>query len=403
MEILKADSGITVLFKRVPSKIVSFRYFINCGSIDEKRKEEQGLCHALEHMHFAGTETRGWEDLANGFRNVGGYENASTNYDYTEYSCVVPKEGFEKSFELMADMMYHSIFPQEKWDVEKKAIISEIEDRLDDPASVLLEKVFEEGLGDRYHSIIGNKKNIERAVTSDLVKFANKYYSGNNVVVVIAGDLTERQVLKIVSRYDEWNPKKPVARKEPKFKFNPKNIRRSKKGIEQVYIYYMKPVEWGVKLRDRIAIDIATSAFADYIFKEIRDKQGLCYGITPYLLEIIPKKEIVLAISTSISHSYLTKAPKAISESIDKFITEDLTTDNIKRGRVGLLSATMFSEESVAAVTHTMATWYLLGYKSDPFPSMYDLLETTSDKLVREVAQKNFSGEFKIGTMVGRK
>ncbi len=403
MKVLKADSGITVLFKRVPSKIVSFRYFINCGSIDEKKKEEHGLCHALEHMFFAGTTTRNWEEIADGFRNVGGYENASTNYDYTEYNCVVPKEGFEKSFELMADMMYHATFPEEKWRMEKQAIISEIEDTLDDPSSKIGQAVFEEGLGKNYHGIIGCKKNIQQASPKDLVKFANKYYSGQNMFIVVAGDLTERQVLKIINRYDEWNPKKPVARKEPKFKFDSKKIRRSKKGIEQAYIYCMKPVEWGNNLRERAALDIAVSALSDYLFKEIRDRQGLCYGISPHLLEVVPKKEITLCIPTSVSLSNLIKTPGAIMDAIDKFLEKDLTSDNINRGRVSLLSVLMFGEESVDCITHSMATWYLSGYKSDPFESVSSILESTTDRAVRKAAEKNFSCDFKIGTMVGRK
>ncbi len=403
MEVLKANSGITVLFKRAPSKLVSFRYFINCGSIDEKKKEEEGLCHALEHMYFAGTETRGWEELADGFRGIGGFENATTHYDWTEYNCTVPKAGFEKAFELLADMMYHSTFPEEKWLMEKQAIISEIEDYDDDPGVVISECIYEEGLGKNYHSIMGCKKNILQATPDDLVRFSNKYYSGSNVFVVVVGDLTERQVLNVVSRYDEWNPKKPAARKDPKFKFDPKRIKRSKKGIEQSYVYLMKPVSWGKKLRERAALDIATTTLSDYLFKELRDKQGLCYGIWPNLTEILPRKEVFLNIPTAISHHNLAKTPKAIGSAVESFLEGYLTSEHISRSRICLAGATMEAEESVEKMTKTMATWYLAGYKSDPFKSTYDLFETTSDTMVRKVAQENFSGEFKIGTLVGRK
>ncbi len=403
MEVLKADSGVTVLFKRAPSKLVSFRYFINCGSIDEKKKEEQGLCHALEHMYFAGTETRSWEDIADGFRDLGGYENATTFYDYTEYSCVVFKEGFEKAFELMADMMYHSTFPEEKWLMEKQSIVSEIDDMLDSPDTMLGEAVFESGLGKNYHPIMGCKKNIQQATTKDLVKFANKYYSGNNVVISVAGDLTERQVLKIVSRYDEWNPKKPVARKEPKFNFDVKKIRRSKRGIEQAYVYLMKPVEWGKNIRERAALDIATAALSNYLFKEIRDKQGLCYGIYALLSDIIPKKELFLTIPTSVSHQDLAKSSTAVTDCIDRFLEEGMASKIINGARISLIRSTIDGEECIESITHTMASWYLTGYRSDPFESTYDLFKTTSESLVKKVAQKNFSGEFKIGTMVGRK
>jgi len=95
--------------------------------MDEHEPHEEGLCHALEHMYFAGTEDRTWEDIVREFRMAGADANAWTDYQYTAYSSLVPKSHWEEALAIQSDMIYNSTFPEDRWeDVEKSAVTSEI-------------------------------------------------------------------------------------------------------------------------------------------------------------------------------------------------------------------------------------------------------------------------------------
>lgn len=400
MKLLTGKSGITVLFRPAPgSKLVNITYFVKCGAIDEQEDHQDGLCHALEHMFYAGTENHSWEELSIGFRDLGADSNAYTDFGHTAYTVTVPRENFRDAFALAADIMYNATFPAERWEeIEKKAILSEITMSWDDPEWSLSETVYKHALGPKYHDPVGSAKAIVKASVQDILTFKDKYYLGKNLFLCIAGDLSEKEVQRVVDKYDTWKPGRPAKRVNLPFEFDTRKLQRSQEGLNQHLIMAAKPLQTHYTEKEFIASLIGVEILKDYLFVELREKSGLCYFVAPRVFDDIPGYNFleILTASKPDSGKALTRGVK---KALENFPMEGLSPDKIEQARKAVLRLSLEAESDVSAISSVMGLSWLEGRRSDPFEHIQKRVPTASDRLVKEVVCKEFSGAFKLGVL----
>jgi len=397
MLILKSKLGMTILYKRIKSKFVDMRYGIKCGSIDELAPTDWGLCHALEHMFFRGTTNRDWSEINRGTKRIGGYSNAQTGYSNTLYQMNTTKDAFRAGFEILADCMYNSKFPEEWWEVEKGAIITEINMREDSPDLVLAEYAIENALGKRAHDISGSPSNIENATIADLLRFRNSYYSGPNLVLAIAGDLSKQEVLKVVNRFDKWPSRKPVPRKAVTGKFNYAPVSLHRKELAQAYVLKIKPIKL-VSDEEDFAMGVAGDVLSTILFEELREKQGLCYGAGCSFFDDITDKEIV-EIGTSVDRSNLKPILGLLDKTLTYFLKEGLTDARLEETRATVKRQLLTASETPSANTKMMLDVYFDGDTTDKLTVYTGFLKTIKDSYIRKIAKKHLVGNFKTCIM----
>lgn len=397
MRILKAKSGLTILFRPMNSGLVSMKYVVRCGPVDELRPEEAGLCHALEHMLFGGTEKRDWSEIVHDWGQVGTYADANTHHDRTNYFVTCLKKHWQESYEVLTDIMYNSVFPEERWEeIEKGAIVSEIQGYEDDPASKLDEEIYRHALGPRYHSIWGNVKIIKQATMADLKSFYDRYYCGDNILLTVAGDLTETQVLRVVNKYDKRRPQKPPKREKLVFDFNYRPVSRTKKQLEQVVVQLLKPLKLPRDPRGRVALDLVTERLSQHLFEELRDERGLCYEAEAELYYDIPE-HLFLNIKTATDKERFGETKRALHRALKNFPDKGLTIDKLTNMKMaGLFSATEAKERTSSATTWMWDGWQEK-LREDPFEAFSNILETMSDSTIRGTAKSILSGRIKFG------
>ncbi len=399
MRILKANSGATVLFRPMKSGLVDMRYFIRCGAIDEIRPEDEGLCHALEHMLFAGTDKRKWLEINRDWEKIGAWYNAYTWHDRTYYLVTCLKKHWQEGYEVLADMMYNPIFPVDRWEeIEKGAVISEIQGYEDDAELALEEEIYGRGLGSKYHPICGTVKNIKRATMSDLKSFYDRYYCGSNVVFCIAGDLTETQVLRVVNKYDRLRPQKPPQRNGFSFNFNYKPIFKTKKQLEQTKVQLLKPVNIPRTRVGKVALDLASSCLSQYLFEELRERRGLCYGANADIYADIPQNYF-LHIKTATDEERFSQTKKALKGAFQDFMEKGLTSERIRNVRVADVYSTICAMERVDKATDWLWEAWDEELREDPFKVHLHILENINDSTVRRAAANALAGQTKFGKL----
>lgn len=403
MKVLKGKSGITILFKPVPGKLVDVKHFVQCGCMDEHEPHEEGLCHALEHMYFAGTEERDWEDIVRGFRRAGAESNAWTDYQYTAYSCLVPKSHWEEALAIQSDMIYNSTFPEDRWEVvEKNAVISEILANNDEHYWYLEEMGYRDALGPSYHDPVGSVEAISNATVKDLKTFSEKYYRGRNIFLAIAGDLTPSEVIKAVNRVDQWTNKRPKRRADPVAVYNSQPLHLKKDDMGQAMIMLVKPVKDFHTTKEVVGSRIALNILHDFLYREIRDIRGLCYDVTPDFFDDFPDYDY-LHIITACEHKNLKTLLKELIQALQRFPRHALTADKIEEARMMYIREALTGENDVSQVTTEMGNLFLQGKRKDPFDLAFYGAKNISDALIKRVAKENFPGTMKLITMVDSK
>ncbi len=82
------------------------------------------MAHLFEHMFFKGSKRfPGADEISTHVTGLGGYSNAGTIYDSTNYYFVLPSEGFAKGMEIQADAIANPLFDPDELKREAEVVI----------------------------------------------------------------------------------------------------------------------------------------------------------------------------------------------------------------------------------------------------------------------------------------
>jgi len=209
--------------------VVTHMIWYRVGSADET-PGRSGLAHFLEHLMFKGTAKSPGGKFAQTINEIGGQENAFTSTDYTAFYQRVPREHLETVMTFEADRMTGLVLTDANVLPERDVVLEEHNQRVaNDPAARLTEQVQAAlYLNHPYgRPVIGWRHEIETLTREDALAFYRRFYTPDNAVVVIAGDVNAEQVRALaqqtygqVARRSELGPR--VRPQEPE----PVSIRR---------------------------------------------------------------------------------------------------------------------------------------------------------------------------------
>lgn len=196
------DNGLDVVVvpdRRAP--VATHMIWYKVGSADEQRGKS-GIAHFLEHLMFKGTDKHPAGEFSNTVSELGGQENAFTSYDYTAYFQRVPKDALKTVMQFEADRMTGLVLTDEVVLPERDVILEERRSRTDsDPAAQLSEVVSATLWMNHPYGlpIIGWDHEISALTREDALEFYRKYYTPNNAILVVAGDVDEAEVRTLVA------------------------------------------------------------------------------------------------------------------------------------------------------------------------------------------------------------
>lgn len=400
MKVLKGKSGITVLFRQMKTGLVDMRYLVKVGAVDES-PAEQGYCHALEHMVFAGTKKRTWLEINREWEKYGTWSNAFTGHDRTIYQTTSLKKYWKESYEVLADMIYNCQFPAERWEnVEKSTVMSEIESELDDESLVLAENLYGDGVGLRYHPIAGDLGTIQNATIADLTRFYKEYYQGDNVYLLVTGDLTEKQLMGTVNWYDRLITKGPVKRKQFRFKFNYSPITIKRGGAQQAYLQTLMPVQVPRTYRTKIGLCLGVACLSQYLYEELREKRGLAYSVSASLYWNLPD-QVFLQCKTATDPGKIDKVQKIFRETLDNFTEQGLSAKRINNMKMAELYAATEEQEDIDSSAESMWQAYTDGQVcANLHKAHVKLIERLSVESIRSTARLALIGKDKFGKLI---
>jgi len=125
MEFLKKklSNGISVVMEKRDLSVVSVSITNRFGGAYES-SDVKGVAHFIEHLLFTGTKNRTHEDISREIEKRGGILNAFTNHEVTSFWFKLPSEYIFEGLDILIDMLNNSIFDEEKFEKEKKVIVS---------------------------------------------------------------------------------------------------------------------------------------------------------------------------------------------------------------------------------------------------------------------------------------
>jgi zinc protease len=176
-----------------------------------------GFAHLFEHLMFKGTKRAGAETIDRLTEDVGGYNNAFTTEDYTNYYEVVPSNYLETILWAEADRLAGLIVDEANFETERDVVIGEYDQRvLAEPYGMLGELVTRQAyvVHPYRRGVIGDPDNLRAARLEDVQAFHATYYRPDNATLIVVGDFES-------ARLDGWiddyfgsipKPRAPIPR-----------------------------------------------------------------------------------------------------------------------------------------------------------------------------------------------
>jgi zinc protease len=199
---------------------VSVQVWYDVGSIDDP-EGRSGFAHLFEHIMFKSTRNMPEQFFDRLTEDVGGFNNASTYDDFTNYYEVVPANHLQRVLWAEADRMGSLVVNEESFDSERDVVKEELRQRvLASPYGPL----FYMYLNQANYSVhpygrpgIGSIEDLDAATVEDVRAFHATYYRPDNAVLVVAGNFNQAQLDAWVDEYfgDIARPNRPIPRDYP--------------------------------------------------------------------------------------------------------------------------------------------------------------------------------------------
>ena len=199
------QNGLRIIHLPSTSPIVYCGIGINAGSRHEGEGEE-GVAHFCEHVTFKGTQKRSSIQILNCLESVGGDLNAFTNKEDTIFYAAIQKEHLSRAVDLLTDIVFHSVYPEQEITHEIDVICDEIESYNDTPAELIYDE-FENLLFQQHplgHNILGTRERVKTFTSQYAQSFTARYYRPDNAIFFAYGDLDFNSLVKKLVN-GEWN------------------------------------------------------------------------------------------------------------------------------------------------------------------------------------------------------
>ncbi len=183
---------------------VAVHVWYDVGSKDDP-KGRSGFAHMFEHLMFKATRNLVPEQFDRLTEDVGGFNNASTNDDYTNYYETVPANHLERLLFAEADRMATLVVEPKVFASERDVVKEELRQRvLAQPYGRLL-YLYLPQISYSVHPYarpgIGSLEDLQAASIDDVRAFHATYYRPDNAVLVVAGNFEPKQLDQWVDRY----------------------------------------------------------------------------------------------------------------------------------------------------------------------------------------------------------
>lgn len=192
--------------------VVQHMVWYRAGSADEP-KGASGVAHFLEHLLFKATENMEAGELSATVAANGGRDNAFTSHDYTAYYQRVAADRLELMMQMEADRMVNIRLTPSDIETERDVIIEERNQRVENNPQALFreQKGAAQYLNHRYGvPIIGWMHEMETLDLEDAMSFYDIYYSPNNAILVVSGDVDPENVRTLAETYYGAIPANPA-------------------------------------------------------------------------------------------------------------------------------------------------------------------------------------------------
>nr|WP_232222889.1 pitrilysin family protein [Sulfitobacter guttiformis] len=379
--------------------VVQHMLWYRAGSADEP-KGSSGVAHFLEHLLFKATDKMEAGELSKTVAANGGRDNAFTSYDYTAYFQRVAADRLELMMSMEADRMKNIRLTPENIATERDVIIEERNQRTENNPQALFSEQMDAAqyLNHRYGTpIIGWMHEMEELDLEDALGFYELYYSPNNTVLVVSGDVTPDEVRSMAEKHYgpiPLNPDLPgrLRTEEPRQNAERRVIFRDAR-VAQPYVSrsYLVPERDSGAQETAAALTIladilgggTTSHFTEKLQFDTQVStytaawySGISLDDTTFTMIIVPSEGVSLQ-----------DGEAALDKAFAEFMDTGVDAEQLERIKLQIRASEIYAQDNVDGIANRYGRALTSGLTVEDVAAWPDILDAVTADDIMEAAQ----------------
>ena len=361
------------------------------------------MAHFVEHLLFKGTKKRHAWHILNRMENVGGDLNAYTNKEETIVYSAFLAEHFPRAVELLADIVFHSTFPQQEIDKEVEVIIDEIQSYEDSPSELIFDD-FEELLFPNHplgRNILGKPDLLHQFKSEDALRFTSRYYRPENVVFFVQGNVDFKRVVRLVERAtaDVAPSTESYSRRRPDL-YVPRSLTLHRdthqahvmigsRGYDahdekRTALYLLNNILGGPGMNSRLNVSL-------------RERSGLVYNVEANLTSYTDTGVFCIYFGTE--HDHVDRCIRLVKKELKRLCEKPLSTNQLNAAKKQIIGQIGVARDNAESTALGMAKTFLHYNKMDDPQEVFQRIEALTSKELWEVSNEMFAEE-QLSTLI---
>lgn len=372
------------------------------GSADEP-KGSSGVAHFLEHLLFKATDKMESGEFSATVAANGGRDNAFTSYDYTAYFQRIAADRLELMMQMESDRMKNIRLTPENIRTERDVILEERNQRTDSNPSALFSEQMNAAqyLNHRYGTpVIGWRHEMETLDLEDALAFYELYYSPNNAILVVSGDVDPDNVRALAEKYYGVIPANPdlperLRTQEPPQTAERRLIFRDAR-VAQPYVSraYLAPERDPGAQEEAAALTILAEILGGGTTSFLAEKlqfdtqiatytgafyRGSTLDDTAFDLVVVPAAGVTLQ-----------EAEDAMDAAMDSFMETGVDPEQLDRIKLQIRAEQIYARDNAEGVANRYGSALAIGLTVEDVQNWPDVLDAVTAEDIMQVAEKVF-------------
>jgi predicted Zn-dependent peptidase len=347
-------------------------------------------------MRTGGSTTRNGDQLDEELDRLGASVEVGIGEDSGGAYASLLKEDLDRGLAIMADLLQHPAFPQDKIDLAKIAERDSIARRNDNPNGIAFREFNRVIFGkDSAYGRIPEYATIDSITRDDLVAFHKRFFQPEDVILGAEGDFDAAEMrAKIEKAYGGW-ARGGAARMAPPAVDDAAQNRAGfysvdKDNMEQTWVV-MGMLAGRRDDPDYCALEVMNQilggGFSSRLFSNVRSAQGLAYAVFSNAAAGWDRPGTFIVGGSTKPETTL-KIYHSMREQLERLVASGVTADELARAKDGILKGMAFDFDSTGKILTRMMNYEYYGYPRDYLQRYRAGIEKVTAPQVVEVAAK---------------
>jgi len=380
--------------------VVTHMVWYKVGSADET-PGKSGLAHFLEHLMFKGTAKNPSGHFSQVVATIGGQENAFTAADYTGYFQRVPRDQLKKMMELEADRMTGLVLTDDVVRPELNVVLEEQNMRVGNNPAARLGEQMDAALYLNHpygRPVIGWRQEIEQLDREGALDFYRRFYTPNNAIVVIAGDVTPEDVRAFAQDTYAKVPRsgevKPRVRPQEPVQEAARTVTLGDPRVTQPSLnrYYLVPSSTTARPGESEALDVLTHILGrganSRLYRTLVVDKGVAVNAGASYDGTAVDNTRLSVYATPKPETTLPQLEQAIDAVLAEVVENGVSAEELERSKNRLIADAVYANDN----QRTLAQWYgaslATGATVEQVRTWPDRIRLVSADAVRDAARR---------------